>query len=213
MRKLKIPANLTSLAYGSIKQYILEGRLEENRRLTEEFLSGQLGISKSPIREAMNRLEAEGLIRIESRHGAYLRSFSTKEIDDLYGLREVLEVHAVRTGVFSLELTKDLRASVGRLRTFLNADNKAAYIGEDVHFHTTLARATGNERLCSLIENIQHQLWLFRRKKYVLSGATTPDDYGDLVEAIARNDRSAAIDILSRHISGVRQKLLRVGAV
>ena len=73
MKKLKIPSNLTKLAYDSIKEYILDGRLDENSRLTEEFLSTQLGISKSPIREALNRLETEGLIRIEPRKGAYLR--------------------------------------------------------------------------------------------------------------------------------------------
>ena len=208
MRKLKIPDNLTSLAYRSIKEYILEGRLEENRRLTEEFLSGQLGISKSPIREAMNRLEAEGLIRIESRRGAYLRSFSPKEVDDLYGLREALEVHAVRTGIFAQELSKELRASVKRLRTFLKADDKAAYIDEDVHFHITLARATRNDQLCRAIENIQHQIWLFRRKTYVLSSSTSPDDHEDLVDAIERNDRSAAMEVMTRHISSVRKQLL-----
>src|SRR5438876_11187946 len=97
MKKLKIPANLTALAYNSIKEYILDGRLDESSRLTEEFLSGRLGISKSPIREALTRLEAEGLIRIEARRGAYLPSLTIKEIDELYDLREALEVHAVRT--------------------------------------------------------------------------------------------------------------------
>src|SRR5499427_1918248 len=97
MRKLKIPTNLTALAYRSIKDYILEGRLDEDSRLTEEFLSSQLGISKSPIREALNRLEAEGLIRIEARRGAYLRRLSIDEINELYDLREALEVHVVRT--------------------------------------------------------------------------------------------------------------------
>src|SRR5215467_1470198 len=101
MRKLKIPTNLTALAYRSIKDYILEGRLDEDSRLTEEFLSSQLGISKSPIREALNRLEAEGLIRIEARRGAYLRSFTNKEIDDLYDVREALEAHAVSTATFA----------------------------------------------------------------------------------------------------------------
>ena len=52
MRNLKIPTNLTALAYKSIKEYILDGNLDNDFRLTEEFLSGQLGISKSPIREA-----------------------------------------------------------------------------------------------------------------------------------------------------------------
>ena len=208
MRKLKIPTNLTSLAYQSIKEYILEGRLDEHSRLTEEFLSGQLGISKSPIREALNRLEAEGLIRIEARRGAYLRSFSNKEVDNLYCLREALEVHAVRTGVFPPALIKELHASNKGLRGYLKANDKARYIEEDVSFHATLARATGNQRLCSVLENVQNQIWLFRRKTYSLSSTTAPDAHEALVEAIEKEDRAAAENIMSRHISSVRQSLL-----
>jgi DNA-binding GntR family transcriptional regulator len=208
MRKLKIPTNLTSLAYQSIKQYILEGRLDENSRLTEEFLSGQLGISKSPIREALNRLEAEGLIRIEARRGAYLRSFSTQEVDDLYCLREALEVHAVRTGVFPAALLGELRASVKRQRVHLKSNDKAKYIDEDVSFHASLARSTGNARLCDVLEDIQNQIWLFRRKTYSLSSTTAPDAHDALLEALEKDDRPAAESILSRHISSVRGKLL-----
>jgi len=90
----KIP-NLTELTYRSIKQSVLNGTLGELSRLTEESLATQLGISKSPVREALNRLEAEGLVRIEARRGAYVRQFSAKEIKDLYELRELLEVHAI----------------------------------------------------------------------------------------------------------------------
>jgi len=74
MRKLKIPTKLTSLARKSITEHILGGRLDENFRLTEEFLSGQLGIRESSIREALNRIEVEGLIRTQARRGAYLRA-------------------------------------------------------------------------------------------------------------------------------------------
>src|SRR3984885_7767943 len=184
MRKLKIPTNLTSLAYKSIKEYILEGRLDEESRLTEEFLSGQLGISKSPIREALNRLEAEGLIRIEARRGAYLRSFSNKEVDELYDVREALEVHAVRTGVFPPALMKELRASVKRLRGYLKANERTKYIDEDVSFHAAIARATGNARLCDVLENIQNQIWLFRRKTYNLSSSAAPDAHDALLDAL-----------------------------
>jgi DNA-binding GntR family transcriptional regulator len=208
MRKLKIPTNLTSLAYKSIKEFILEGRLDEHSRLTEEFLSSQLGISKSPIREALNRLEAEGLIRIEARRGAYLRSFSNKEVDDLYDIREALEVHAVRTGVFPPTLTKELRASVKRLRGYLKANDRAKYIDEDVSFHAALARATGNERLCESLENIQNQIWLFRRKTYSLSSTTAPDAHDALVDALEKDDRGAAESAMSHHISSVRKALL-----
>lgn len=208
MRKLKIPTNLTSLAYKSIKEYILEGRLDENSRLTEEFLSGQLGISKSPIREALNRLEAEGLIRIEARRGAYLRSFTDKEVDDLYSLREALEVHAVRTGEFPPALVKELRASVKRQRTYLKANDKSKYIDEDVSFHATLARATGNARLCEVLQNVQNQIWLFRRKTYDISSSTAADAHDAIVDAIEKDDRKAAEEAASQHISDVRKKLL-----
>jgi DNA-binding GntR family transcriptional regulator len=208
MRKLKIPTNLTSLAYKSIKEYILEGRLDEDSRLTEEFLSGQLGISKSPIREALNRLEAEGLIRIEARRGAYLRSFSNKEVDDLYDVREALEVHAVRTGVFSPALIKELRASVKRSRTHLKANDRTKYIDEDVSFHASIAGATNNARLCDVLENIQNQIWLFRRKTYNLSSSLAPDAHDGLIDALEKGDRTEAESVMRRHISSVRKKLL-----
>jgi DNA-binding GntR family transcriptional regulator len=80
MQKLSAPQNLTALAYESIKKNILDGTLGPDVRLTEESLSQQLGISKSPIREALNGLQNEGLIRIEPRRGAYLRRFSIKDI-------------------------------------------------------------------------------------------------------------------------------------
>jgi DNA-binding GntR family transcriptional regulator len=208
MRKLKIPTNLTSLAYKSIKEYILEGRLDEDSRLTEEFLAGQLGISKSPIREALNRLEAEGLIRIEARRGAYLRSFSNDEVDDLYDVREALEVHAVRTGTFPAPTVKDLRASVKRLRAFLKANDRPKYIEEDAGFHAALAKATGNARLCDTLENIQNQIWLFRRKTYDLSSSAAPDAHDAIIDALEKNDRNQAEELMHGHISLVRKKLL-----
>ena len=169
MKKLSIPANLTQLAYKSIKEYILDGRMDEHSRLTEEFLSGQLGISKSPIREALNRLETEGLIRIEPRRGAYLRSFSVKESEDLYDLREALEVHAVRTADITPALLSDLKRSIGLQRRHLAENDRSQYIEEDVSFHARLAEATGNERLMKELENLQNQIWLSCRHTYDLS--------------------------------------------
>lgn len=208
MKKLKIPSNLTSLAYKSIKDYILDGRLDEDSRLTEEFLSGQLGISKSPIREALNRLEAEGLIRIEARRGAYLRSFSVKEVADLYDLREALETHVVRTGNFSPDLLKELHKSVKRQRDFLKQNEKSKYIDEDMSFHASLASATGNTRLCEILENLQNQIWLFRRKTYTISSSAASDYHDMILEALETGDRQQAEKTMSQHVSEVRKKLV-----
>ena len=208
MKKLKIPSNLTTLAYNSIKEYILEGRLDENSRLTEEFLSSRLGISKSPIREALNRLETEGLIRIEPRKGAYLRRLSLEEVANLYDLREALETHAVRTAKLTTELFAELNQSLKRQRAFLKANNKAHYIEEDVHFHELLARATNNEHLRAVLENIQNQIWLSRRNTYELSSSMAPDYHEAIVKALEANNREKAQSAMRDHIQNVRQHLL-----
>ncbi len=208
MKKLKIPSNLTTLAYNSIKEYILDGKLDENSRLTEEFLSSQLGISKSPIREALNRLETEGLIRIEPRKGAYLRRLSTEEVTDLYDLREALETHVVRTAKLTPALVAELQQSLKRQRAFLKANDRAHYIEEDVHFHAALAQATGNAHLCAVLANIQNQIWLSRRNTYDLSSSTAPDYHGAIAEALEENQREKAEDAMRDHIQNVKQRLL-----
>lgn len=208
MKKLKIPSNLTSLAYSSIKEYILEGKLDERSRLTEDFLSGRLGISKSPIREALNRLETEGLIRIEPRKGAYLRTLSPREMSQIYSLREALEVHAVRVAVITPQLLKDLRESIDLQRSLLRANDKAHYIEEDIRFHSRLALATANPYLCSALENVQNQIWLSRRNTYNLSGSIAPDFHQAILAALESDDRDKAQESMRAHIAAVREKLL-----
>jgi DNA-binding GntR family transcriptional regulator len=208
MKRIDIPSNLTTLAYNNIREYILAGRLDEESRLTEDFLSSQLGISKSPVREALNRLEAEGLIRIEPRKGAYLRRLTPVEINELYDTREALEAHVVRTATLTPALLAELRQSLKRQRALLKANDKPHYIGEDVRFHSLLAQATGNGYLCSMLDNIQNQIWLSRRKTYDLSGSSAPDYHEAIVKALAANDRPKAQQAMRDHVANVRQRLL-----
>jgi len=208
MMKLEIPSNLTSLAYASIKQYILDGRLDEDSRLTEDFLSKQLGISKSPIREALNRLESEGLIRIEPRRGAYLRSFTIKDIEDLYDLREALESHVVRTLEPGLDLISLLRQSIARQRELLRANDMSRYIEEDSRFHSELAAATGNSQLCQVLENVQNRIWIFRRKTYDLSSSSAADFHDSVVNWLEKGRKDRAEQAMRDHIQGVERKLI-----
>ncbi len=208
MKPLEIPSNLTALAYASIKDHILTGQLNEDSRLTEDSLARQLGISKSPIREALNRLEAEGLIRIEPRRGAYITAFSPQDVEDIYDLREALEVHAVRRAKITPELLADLRQGLKRMRKHLKADEKTAFIREDMEFHAELARASGNARLTKEMENIQNQLLLLRRKTYELSRTTAPDYHEAILDALEQGDRAKAENIMREHIGDVRHALV-----
>ena len=210
MKKLDIPSDLTTRAYDSIKEYILEGRLDQDTRLTELQLSNQLGISRSPVREALNSLETEGLIRIESRRGAFLRRFSPKEISDLYDLRQVLEVYALQAAEITPELLADLGESVERTRCLLRDNKKQEFIEEDMRFHGLITNATGNQPLCKVFGNIQTQIWLFRCKTYNLSSSTAPAAHQKILDALRDRDRWKAQAAMSEHITYVRHQLLHL---
>ena len=203
----KIP-NLTELTYRSIKQNLLDGTFDELSRLTEESLATQLGISKSPVREALNRLEAEGLVSIEPRRGAYVRQFSAKEIRDLYELREILEVHAIDAANITSKLLSDLLASINRTKKFLKEGNKIEHIEEDMRFHAMITAATGNEELCRVLENVQQKALLCRSKSYELSATTAPFAHTKIYQALKTNSKKDARLAMRDHIVFVRERLL-----
>ena len=206
--RIEAPQNLTALAYESIKAYILRENLDEDTRLTEEFLSKQLGISKSPVREALNSLCTEGLLRIEPRRGAYLRRFSRKEVLDLYNLREVLEVYAVSVVEVTSQLLAEMRKSVQRTEKLLKARDRQGHIEEDTRFHELISKATGNAELCRVISNVQSQIWLCRRKTYDLSSSSAPSAHGAIVAALEKGDRKAAQAAMRSHVAHVRERLV-----
>jgi DNA-binding GntR family transcriptional regulator len=208
MKKLKIPSDLTDLTYNSIKQHILEGRFDEDAKLTEASLSEQLGISRSPIREALNSLEKEGLIHIEPRKGAFLKQFSPKEVEDLYNLREVLEAYAVRIAEVTPKLIAALEGSIERSQNYLNENKKLDFMAEDVWFHNSIASASGNQALCKVLENVQNQLRLCRSKTYKLSSSTAPSAHKAIVDALKESDRRFAVKAMRDHIIYVREQLL-----
>lgn len=208
----KIPKypNLTELAYLHIKQHILEGSLGEGSKLTEDALAAQLGISKSPVREALNRLESEGLVSIEPRRGAYVRRFSLQEACDLYSLREVLEVHAVGLAKITPSFLSNLAESIERIKGDLEDRNPLAYVEEDIRFHNLIAEATGNRELCRILENIGQKSVLCRSKTYRLAASSTsPDCHERIYQALKDGHRGLAKQAMREHICSFRDALLR----
>jgi len=208
MKKLTNIPNLTELTYRSIKEQLLDGTLVEGTRLTEEQLANQLGISKSPVREALNRLEAEGLISIESRRGAYVREFSIKEVSDLYELREVLELHSIAAAEITQALLSEMAESIERTKKFLTAGDKLKHIEEDLRFHGMIASATGNAEFCRVFENIQQKSLLCRYRTYHLSGSTAPTGHGKIYHALKLQNREGAKLAMQEHIRFVKNRLL-----
>lgn len=212
MLKLPRVPNLTEMAYLSVRKYLLDGSLAEGERLTEEAVATRLGISKSPVREALNRLETEGLIVISPRRGAFVRRFTLEETRDLYNVREVLETYAVRVADISPRLVDELEQSVDRTREHLRNGDKLGHVDEDMRFHSLIAASTANSELMGLLENVQHKSLLSRSRTFHLSAPATPAGHTKILEALRRGDRAAAVEAMSEHITFTRDALLNVMA-
>ncbi len=205
--QLALTPSLTDQAHQHIKRYILSEEMARGERLTEEFFSRLLGISKSPVREAMNSLQREGLLRIEPRRGAFVPTFSAREIEDLYNVRELLEVYATGQTMVTDGFITELRESVQRTEESLRSGNKEAHIEEDIAFHAGIVRATGNVELGRVQANIQDKLWLCRCQTYQLTSPDTPRSHSAITEALAAGDREAAIEATRGHIRFVSRAL------
>jgi len=182
--------------------------LDTQERLTESFFADRLGISKSPVREALNALQNEGLLRIEPRKGIYVYRFSAKEITDLYDLREALEVFATQTVEITDELIEALRHSLKRTQQLLDQDDKAAYIEEDIVFHQMIVNSTGNEQLSRVHGNIQDKLWLLSMSDLPTNVTGHAISHRSITDALASHDRNAAREATQAHIRFVRNALL-----
>jgi DNA-binding GntR family transcriptional regulator len=209
MLKLTKNPNLTEQAYQSVKRQLLNGSFPEGSKLTEEYLSSALGISKSPVREALMRLESEGLINIEARRGAYVRKFSAKEVHDLYDVRALLEVHAVSVVEITPELLEQMAASIDRMRNNLEVRDKLRHIEEDIYFHGLIAGSTGNEEFRKILDNIQQKSLLCRMATFYLSATTAPLSHQKIYAAMRDGDREGAQREMHDHILFVRDTLLQ----
>ena len=103
---------------------------------------------------------------------------------------------------------KELHQNGKRLRQYLKHKEKGEYIDEDMKFHASIARATGNAKLCDVLENLQNQIWLFRRKTYDISSSTAADYHEKILESLEAGDRERAEKTMREHISQVRNKLI-----
>jgi DNA-binding GntR family transcriptional regulator len=207
--KLPRVPNLTELAYQSLKKHMLDGTLVEGSRLTEEQIASQLGISKSPVREALNRLETEGLICIQARRGANVRKFTLDETRELFDLRILLEVYSVEAAQVTPSLLHEMEESVERTRRYLEESNKLAHQEEDVRFHSMIAASSGNREFYKVFEGVQNKTILLRSKTYHLSPTSAPVSHRKIYDAFASGNRNAAKNAMKEHVTFLRDSLLK----
>jgi DNA-binding GntR family transcriptional regulator len=200
--------------YDRIREAILTGEFEPGRPLVELALAEWCGVSRTPIREALLRLEQDGLIRRDAQ-GLKVRVRTPEEMLDLYATRTVMEVFASRVAA-DRRTDHDLlllRWHQTRCREMLDSDVHGM-TRENRQFHQALWRATHNESLIDVIERLQVQLGpsptttVYSAERWVQSLA----EHDELIEAIERRDADAAAEITQRHIEAARDIRLMLAA-
>lgn len=185
-----------------LRNLILEGHLASGERLNEVELAVRLGISRGPLREALHRLAAEGLITIVSHRGSFVRSFTVDDLQQLYEAREILEVSAARLAAVrrSDQEVAALEEMLRQSARSLDSGNASDPFEKD--FHVALVSATRNEVLTDHVVELLGQLRLARARSGHHPARTRAayEEHVDIARAVIDGDAETAAARMAEHL-------------
>ena len=197
--------NAADLAYRTIKSKILSREYIPGFQIKEVQVSKKIGLTRTPVREAIIRLEREGLLRIVPNKGAYVVELSAKEIEDLYEVREALEIKAI-----SLAIRRASRDETSKLSEMLNKTHqlyqKGAvknYEDPEFDFHFELLKLSKNDKLISIWKILSTQLSMVRMTSSLTQSRylNALEEHNALLKSIDSGDSTKAEKLLTKHIN------------
>jgi DNA-binding GntR family transcriptional regulator len=226
MKNTKTSQTIQEKAYSYLRRKILSGELAPGEALSEVSIARELGNSRGPLREAVRRLRAEGLLRQSPTGGSMVVEFSRREVAELYELREALELYACGKAAEyglrpselnaiqsvvneALVLRDELEASG---RRHLGPAEMERFIRIDLEFHNTIVRAAANSRILKAVTDTRVLLNVFairRRGHDAFQLTQIHHQHDQILAAIARQDPHDAMRLLGEHIRTSKEERLR----
>ena len=205
-----MPVNLESykplrdLVLEALREAILNGTLKPRERLMEIQLAEELGVSRTPVREALRKLELEGFIVMVPRKGAYVADLSIKDIADVFEIRIALEGLAAALAAERItdeELEAMERHLVEKAEA-IKKNDMVKLVEVDTKFHEALYGASRNDRLITIINNLREQIQRFRTSSLAMPGRMQQslEEHRSIVEAIQSRDIALARQTAQEHI-------------
>ena len=150
--------------FNTLRDQILKGELSPGDRLMEIHLADKLGVSRTPVREAIHMLEREGLAITIPRRGAQVARMTEKELSDVLEVREVLDELAITKACANVsdDIIKKLDSSVVDFKEAVKTGDPKRIVEEDENFHRIIYKAADNPRLLSIVDNLKEQMYRFR---------------------------------------------------
>ena len=176
-------------------------------------LAEQLGVSRTPVREAIRKLELEGYVIMMPRRGTYVANMSMSDISDIFEIRSALE--SLSNGLAAKRITPDelehLQNLLVMLKPYVEQMDMEKIVELDIEFHDLLYHASRNKRLVGIISNLRDQLTRFRTLSMSYPGRleATMEEHKSIVDAIAAGDSEAARQAAEKHMENSESTLLK----
>lgn len=206
--------SLADKAYTIVKNAIIRNHLKPNVVLTEEQLASDLGISRTPVREALRRLEYEKLVRFNRGRGAIVAEISKEDAWHIFDVRQVIEPLAAKMSARYIEQheVEELRALIVAQKECMASGDYIVFLQKDSEFHISLARAGRNDILHEIVRglttHVQRSLILSRNLPIKAPLAT--DEHALILDALEAHDEVAAERAMLDHVIKIRERLLDI---
>ena len=204
---------LRDVVFNTLRRAILKGELKPGERLMEITLADKLGVSRTPIREAIRKLELEGLVVMAPRKGAKVASITERDLNDVLEVRKGMEVLAIslackRITGEELEKLETIEQSFQKL---IESGNLTELAEMDVKFHDTIYQATNNQRLVQLLNNMREQMYRYRMEylKDIAVRRTLAEEHKAICRALRERDEQQAEQYVSIHIDNQQKAIIR----
>lgn len=203
---------LRDVVFNTLRQAILTGELKPGERLMEIHLANRLGVSRTPIREAIRKLELEGLVTMIPRRGAEVAQITEKSMKDVLEVRRTLDALSAELACerISQEEEEALKKACQNFEEAVKTKDTKAIAKADVAIHDIIAAATGNQRLIQLINNLAEQMYRYRFE-YIKDASQHEriiQEHRIIYESIVNKDKEAAAETAKLHIDNQEKAVI-----
>lgn len=205
--------SLADQAYSLLKKGIISGQLESEKELPEEKLAADLGVSRTPLREAIRRLAMEGLVVLNKGKPATVATFTKEDSLEFMELRRVLEIHNIKEVVFleNPSFIKELEENLQIQLKAITCDDFHKFIDYDRRFHLILASQNKNSKIRNLIRQMNtgvNRAFLVLSNTVHVSAIEAYEEHERIVKSLKSKDVMLAVEEMMKHLMNVEARFL-----
>lgn len=204
---------LRDVVFNTLRKAILTGQLKPGDRLMEVHLAKRLGVSRTPIREAIHKLEQEGLVTMIPRRGAEVARITERSLQDVLEVRRALDALSVELACerITTEQIGELARACEQFEQATHSGDTAAVAKADVAYHDIIVKAAGNRRLQQLVNNLAEQMYRYRfvYLKDISQHEMLVKEHQEILQYIRQRDKERAAQAARKHIDNQENSMIR----